>query len=186
MRLKLKPVKILDMDIENRPLSYLGSDWTTAEITAIAASFGLEEPMHCWLLGRHSPEFILRSFVELYDQADLVTGHYIRRHDLPIINGALLEYHMPPLKPKLTCDTKMDLVPIKDISKSQESLGDIFGTTWEKIHMSQMDWREANRLHHIEAAQRRVTNDVRQHQEMRLALLKLGMLTAPKTWQPFV
>jgi hypothetical protein len=46
--------------------------------------------------------------------------------------------------------------------------------------MSQKDWREANRLHRIEAAQRRVTNDVRQHQEMRLHLVKLGMLTSPK------
>lgn len=184
MKLHLWPPKILDFDIENRPLSYLGSDYTTAEITAIAASFGLNDPMHCWLLGRHSPEYMLASFVELYDQADVVTGHYIRKHDLPIINGALLEYGLPPLKPKLTCDTKLDLVPMKDISRSQESLGDMLGTTYEKVHMSQADWRAANRLQRIEAAQRRVTNDVRQHQEMRLKLVRLGMLGSPKAWSP--
>ena len=186
MKLSLRPSRILDFDIENRPLSYLGSDWTTAEITAIAASFGIEDTMHCWLLGRHSPEFILTEFVKLYDQADIVTGHYIRKHDLPIINGALLEYHMPPLKPKLTCDTQLDLVPIKDFSKSQESIGDVFGTEYEKIHMTQQDWRAANRLLRIEAAQKRVTNDVRQHQEMRLKLVALGMLTSPQMWNPDV
>jgi hypothetical protein len=186
MKLTLRPPKILDFDIENRPLSYLGGDWTTAEITAIAASFGLAEPMNCWLLGRHSTEYMLTEFVKLYDEADIVTGHYIRKHDLPIINGALLEFGMRPLQPKLTCDTKLDLVPIKDLSKSQESLGDIFGTTYDKIHMTQADWRAANRLLRIEAAQRRVTNDVRQHQEIRLALVNLGMLESLKVWCPFV
>jgi hypothetical protein len=53
---------------------------------------------------------------------------------------------MSPLKPKLTCDTKLDLVSIKDFSKSQESIGDVFGTTYEKINMSQKEWREANSL----------------------------------------
>lgn len=186
MKLTIEPVSILDFDCESRPLSYLGNDFTTAEITAIACSFGLDDTMYCWLLGRHSPEFMLEEFVKQYDRADIVTGHYIRRFDLPLINGALLEHHMRPLKPKLTIDTKMDLVPIHDLSKSQESLGDIVGTVYEKIHMSQMDWREANRLKRIEAAQKRVTNDVRQHQEMRLALVKLGMLTAPKVWSPEV
>ena len=31
-----RPMRVLDFDIENRPLSYLGSDFTTAEVTAIA------------------------------------------------------------------------------------------------------------------------------------------------------
>ena len=31
-----RPLRVLDFDIENRPLSYLGSDFTTAEVTAIA------------------------------------------------------------------------------------------------------------------------------------------------------
>jgi hypothetical protein len=43
-------------------------------------------------------------------------------------------------------------VSIKDFSKSQKSIGDVFGTIYEKIHMSQKDWREANWLHRIEAA----------------------------------
>jgi hypothetical protein len=96
----------------------------------------ITNPVRCWQQPP-SPEF-----VKLYDEADMMTGYYIR--------------------------------------KPQESIGDVFGTTYEKIHMSQKGWREANRLHRIEAAPRRVTNDGRQHQEMRLHLVKLGMLTSPK------
>jgi len=179
---RIDAAKILDFDIENRPLTYLGGDWTTAEITAIACSFGLDQPMYCWLLGLDSPREMLEEFCFYYDEADIVTGHYIRKHDLPIINGALLEYSLPPLAPKMTCDTKLDLVSMKDISRSQESLGAMLGTSQQKVHMTQADWRAANRLEDIQAAERRVTADVRQHQELRLKLAALGVLGSPKRW----
>jgi len=180
--MRIEPARILDFDCESRPLTYLGSDYTTADITAIACSFGLNKPIMCWLLGRDEPRDILINFVEQYDQADIVTGHFIRRFDLGLINGALLEYGMPPLSPKLTIDTKCDLVPMRDISKSQESIGAMLGTKQGKTHMTQKDWREANRLERIEAAEKRVKTDVRQHQQMRLELTKLGMLGSPQVW----
>ena len=182
MKLTMPAPRILDFDIENRPLTYLGNDFTTAEITAIACSFGLDDPVYCWLLGRDDPRDILSWFVCLYDRADIVTGHYIRKHDLPIINGALLEYGMSPLGLKLTIDTKLDLLPMKDISRSQESLGAMLGTSQQKVHMTQADWRAANRLERITAAETRVIADVRQHQELRLKLNDLGVLGSPKTW----
>lgn len=177
-------LRILDFDIENRPLSYLGQDFTTAEITAIAASFGPDEPVHCWLLGRNDPRAMLRAFRILFDAADIVTGHYIRKHDLPIINGSMLEYGLPPLGPKLVCDTKMDLVQRSGISASQESLADLLGVPAPKIGMSQAKWRAANRLTATGIAHtaERVTGDVIQHQLMRVRLAELGMLRAPRMW----
>lgn len=182
IQLKLSPRRVLDFDIENRPLSYLGQDFTTAEITAIAASFGPREPMHCWLLGIHEPVEILEEFRALYDQADMVTGHYIRNHDLPIINGAMLEYGLKPLGPKLTSDTKNDLVASKGVSRSQESISEMLGIELPKIGMSQGMWRSANRLERLDLTERRVTGDVRQHQAMRAKLLELEMLKPPKLW----
>lgn len=178
-------LRTLDFDIENRPLSYLGSDFTTAEITAIAAGFCGEPPIECWLLGRDEPEDMLRGFVDLYDAADCVTGHYIRKHDLPIINGALLEYGFRPLRPKLTSDTKLDLIKRSGISASQESLAGMLGVKAPKIQMNQPKWRTANRLeaNGIQLTQERVVGDVRQHQQMRESLLKLGMLKPPKMWR---
>lgn len=184
MKLQVRGARILDFDCESRPLSYLGGDYTTAEITSIAASFGLKEPMHCWLLGIHDPEVILDSFRELYDQADIVTGHYIRKFDLRLINGAMLEYGRPPLSPKLVSDTKIDLVKTRDISASQESLGEILGVSTPKYHMSQHAWRQANRLQNLTLTKTRVTDDVKMHMEMRLRLLEVGALGAPRMWYP--
>lgn len=177
-----RELAILDFDIENRPLTYLGMDFTTAEITAIAAGFGPDEDVFCWLLGRDDPELMLDEFRAMYDAADMVTGHYIRKHDLPIINGAMLEYGMAPLGPKLTCDTKLDLVGIKGISQSQESLGGLLGIAAPKVHMTQTSWRSANRLEGIELAETRCIADVRQHQLMREELARRGMLRAPQMW----
>lgn len=182
MKLSMKAPKLLDLDIENRPLSYLGHDFTTSEITAIAASFGIGQNMHCWLLGRDDPQWTLEEFVRLYDQADVVTGHFLRKHDLPIINGALTEYGLPPLKPKLTIDTYLDLKPIKGVSKSQESLADMLGIDAPKVGMSQKDWRAANRLERLDLTRARVMGDVRQHQELRLKLTELKWLNPPKMW----
>lgn len=182
MKFKFTPPFILDFDIENRPLTYLGNDYTTCDVTAVAYSWGLDKPVRCLLLGQMDLEEILDEFVIAYDNADIVTGHFIRHHDLPIINGALLECSMPPLGVKLTWDTKLDLKPIRDFSVSQESLGQTLCTNFEKIHMSQPDWRKANRLEAIELTERRVVNDVRQHQELRIKLSSLGMLESPKAW----
>lgn len=177
-------LRILDFDIENRPLTYLGQDFTTSDITAIAASFGVRKPCKVWLLGRDPVLEMLDGFVEMYDQADIVTGHYIIKHDLPIINGALMEYDRPTLKPKLVCDTKIHMIRRSGISASQEAIAGMLNVSAPKVHMTQTDWRRANRLEQVELAENRVVGDVRQHQKMRLAMLKAGMLRAPRMWWP--
>ena len=184
----MRKLRILDFDIENRPLSYLGQDYTTAEITAIAWCFdGEPATMTCVLLGRDDPEQMLREFVKRYDAADMVTGHYIRMHDLPIINGALVERGLPCLADKLTCDTKLDLVkkgPV--ISASQENLCAMLGLRKPKVHMNTVMWREANRLTPagLKLTAERAIGDVLQHMELRHALVARDLLSEPKTWRP--
>lgn len=182
MRFCMRKAKILDMDIENRPLSYLGHDFTTSEVTAIAGSFGIDQPVTCWLLGKDDPAEILELFRLLYNNADIVTGHYIRMHDLPIINGAMTELGLAPLGPKLTIDTKLDLKRLSGVSKSQESLADMLGVSLPKVHMTQAMWRAANRLERLDLTRERVVGDVRQHQELRLKLSEAGWLNPPKMW----
>ena len=187
--MNLRPIgalSVLDFDIENRPLSYLGMDFTTAEITAIAASFVGEKKVHVWLLGVDDPINMLNGFRALYDRADCVTGHYIRKHDLPIINGAMLEAGLPALTAKLSSDTKLDLLKRGGVSASQESLADMLGVEAPKEQMNQGKWRAANRLtpEGIKETRRRVVGDVRQHKEMRARLVELGWLGPPKTWSP--
>lgn len=179
-------LRILDFDIENRPLSYLGMDFTTAEITSIAASFNGSSEIHTWLLGVDEMEDILEGFRFLYDEADIVTGHYIRNHDLPIISGMLLEAQLPSLSPKLTSDTKIDLKTAKGVSKSQENLSAMFGLRSPKIQMNTPKWRAANRLtpEGIELTRKRVEGDIRQHKALRNRLIELNMLGPPVLWKP--
>ncbi len=185
----MKPLRILDVDIENRPLAYLGQDYTTSEITAIAACWdGEPSTMMCWLLGVQTPQEMLEDFWRMYDRADLVTGHFIRRHDLPKINGALLEYGMSPLPEKLTCDTKLDLMKHGgEISASQENLCQMFGIPAPKAHMSNAMWRQANRLTPtgLRLTWERATGDVLQHMALRKELLKRDLLAPPRMWRPY-
>jgi hypothetical protein len=93
---------------------------------------------------------------------------------------------MPALEPKLTCDTKMDLTKRKDISASLEELAVMFGLEARKAHMSNTDWREANRLKPsgIAKAKERAMSDVRLHMEIYKRLVDGGYLSAPKVWRP--
>lgn len=183
-----KQLRILDFDIENRPLTYLGNDFTTADITAIAWSWADEEEVVCKLLTTQttSQRVMLQAFVKAYNQADIVTGHYIRKHDLPHINGALLEWELPPLGPKLTSDTKLDLIKRSGISASQENLAEMYGLSQPKEHMSQTEWRRANRLTHagLFETERRCMGDVIQHKALRLKLIEAGALGLPSLWEP--
>lgn len=181
----MRKLRILDFDIENRPLAYLGQDYTTGEITAICACFhGERKSMRVWLLGRDDPKEMLEGFREMYDAADLVTGHFIRGYDLPVINGAMVEYGLSSLADKLTSDTKIDLVKHKYLSASQENLCQSLGIAASKFHMTNARWREANRLTKagIELTEKRVVADVIQHMALYKKLVELNHLAAPSQW----
>jgi hypothetical protein len=181
---KSRPLRVLDFDIENRPLSYLGSDFTTAEVTAIAWAWD-DSDVTVYLLGEHPLPYILKQFVNAYRQADLVTGHYILGHDLPMVNGALMECLMAPLPDVMVQDTKIHLIRSKGLSLSQESLGAMFRLEHAKVQMNQSKWRAANRLtpEGLAEVRNRVTGDVKQHMALRRELLARDYLGTPKVWR---
>lgn len=186
MQILSKPMRVLDFDIENRPLSYWYDGQTTAELTGFAMCW-TDDPdsMEVYLLGRDDMDYALNRFVERYAEADMVTGHYIRRHDLPHINSELMERGMPPLTEKLTQDTKLDFVKKGDQPATQEYLAELFGVAAPKVQMSQHDWRDANRLTRrgIEGTRIRCEGDVVQHMQLRKAMLEAGVLNDPKMWR---
>jgi hypothetical protein len=182
--------RILDFDIENRPLAYWYDGMTTGEVTAIAWAWATDRrpkvEVHLLDPDPASGPAMLEAFVEVYEEADMVTGHFIRAHDLPILNGAMLEHKLPPLEEKMTSDTKLDLIKRKDLSASQESLAAMYGLPQPKHHMSQEEWREGNRLtpRGMEATRTRVVSDVKQHMALRARLLEADALGTPKVWRP--
>lgn len=192
-------LRILDFDIETRPLSFLGNDYTTDEVTAIACGWYPDpSTIKVWCLGvtcQHphcrrvhhgvSQHQMLSNFRRMYDQADMVTGHYILGFDLPKINSQFLEVGMEPLHDKLVHDTKVHLKRRQGISVSQENLGLTLGLDAPKVQMDTPKWREANRLTPagIKLTRARVRGDVVQHMEMRAELLERRWLKPPQMWK---
>jgi hypothetical protein len=177
--------KVLSFDIENRPLSYWYGDVTTSEITCIAWSWNNPKKVEVRALPEVTPEEMLRDFVEAYAAADLITGHYIRRHDLPLVNAGLMEYGMPILPSKKTSDTKLDLAKRAGQPATLEHLGAMLGIKSPKFGMSQKMWREANRLTDpdaIELTKKRCSGDVSLQILVRNELHRLGLLKTPSYW----
>lgn len=181
-----RPLAVLDFDCEARPLSFIGGDYVSKEITAIAWAWTHNpDVVECALLGIHDPTVMLQRFAAAFALADVVTGHYIRGFDIPTINGALMEYRLPVLPDKLSHDTKLDLARSAGISLSQESLGAMLRLDQKKVQMNQAKWRAANRLtpEGIEEARIRCVGDVQQHIAMRRELMQLGYLGPARWWR---
>jgi hypothetical protein len=129
---------------------------------------------------------MLAGFLERYSEADMVTGHNILRHDLPRLNAMLLEQGMPPLGPKMVSDTYRHLLRRDGVSASQASLAEMLGVPKSKVGMSQVAWRQANRLlpEGLVRTRARVVGDVVQHMALRKRLVELQWLRPPAMWRP--
>lgn len=182
-------LRILDFDIETRLVGFYEAGRFKpkgSEPTAIGFSFEGSDLVEAFVQPDWSVPELLSIFRAAYAEADIVTGHYIRKFDLPILNGAMFEHGLPLLEPKLVIDTKVDLKDIEGLSKSQENLADMLRVADEKKHMSDSRWRDATRLTEdgVKATFERVTMDVIQHKALRAALNEAGALNAPTIWKP--
>jgi hypothetical protein len=188
-------MRVLDFDCECRPVSWYGGDWVTKQITAIAWKYTDERAKvqpRVAVIGEsfdsrqvlEEEARMLEAFVEEYSRADVVTGHFITGFDLPLVNGSLMRLGLPGLPDKLAQDTKGDLAKAQGLSKSQESLGAMFGQSRPKIHMNTALWHRANLLlpDGIEFAKERVIGDVNQHIQLRQIMLDAGVLGPPSVW----
>src|SRR4051794_6444425 len=101
------------------------SEWRAeSQLTAIAWSWIGEEKVECEVLKQDlsNEDTMLRRFLLAYNTADVVTGHYLRSHDLPLLNDHCMRAGLPLLKPVRVSDTMKDLPAVKGLGKSQENL----------------------------------------------------------------
>lgn len=190
MKLRADRLRILDFDCESRPLNFLGSDYTNDEVTVVAWKWiGDESDVQAEALtpDPRSRARMLRAFRGVYDAADLVVGHNIRKFDLPLLSGMCVEADLGPLGSKLASDTLLDLPKMGTaVSRSQRNLADLLGVEVEKVDMTAPAWREANRLTKtgITKAIERACFDVLQNVAVREALIARGLLGSPRVWRP--
>jgi DNA polymerase elongation subunit (family B) len=163
------------------------SEWRPeSQITAIAWSWVGEDTVHCVTLRQDlkNERAMHAQFLAAYALADVVTGHNIRRHDLPLLNDHAIRFGWK--LPRILTQDTMEIGAVKGLGKSQDNLAVTLGLTAEKHHMAGADWREANALTPEGNAKtrKRVIDDVLQHKALREELIRRGALRPPRLWRP--
>lgn len=180
--------KILVFDSECRPMHY--SEWRAeSQITGISWAWLDDDPDDRPLVvtlkqDLSNEETMLARFFEDFNAADIVVGHYIRKHDLPLLSDHAFRLGLEMKSPVQTQDTMMDLLKVKGLGKSQENLSVTLGLAEVKHHMTGADWRIANALTEEgrTGTRTRVVSDVEQNKALYRELRSRGALKAPKAW----
>ncbi|WP_281783762.1 hypothetical protein [Sinimarinibacterium flocculans] len=180
-----RPLKILDFDTECRPMHY--SEWRPeSQLTAYAWSWVGQKKVHSRMLKQDlsNEREILADMLAAIAEADMIVGHYIRQHDLPLLNDHAIQFELEPIRRVLVQDTKSDLIRAKGMGLSQENLSLAFGLTHKKHSMSGTLWKLANSLTPAgdKEALIRVESDVQQNKELYEELLRRGMLKPARYW----
>lgn len=182
-----KTLRILNWDSECRPMHY--SEFRPeSQITGVAWSWIGSDDVECVVLNQDlsNERSMLTRFLKAFDSADIVTGHYLRKHDLPLLVDHCIRLGLDLPKPVLVQDTMIDLPKVSGLGKSQENLSETLGVPAEKHHMNGARWRVANSLDRAgrEGTRTRVVSDVVQNKQLRAVLLERGLLKPPVRWKP--
>lgn len=184
--MKLVPgrrLRILDFDCETRATGFGDPQWVPQEVTAVAWSWIGEDEVECHLRSKGAKK-MMREFLKVYELADVVTGHNIRRFDLPTLNGECLRLGIATLGSKMTQDTLRDIVRTKGMKRDQDNLAKQFGLPVDKLTMGWHDWHVAYQEKGWPMVRERVVTDVVQHKLLRVAMLERGWLKPPRIWSP--
>lgn len=177
-----KARRTLDFDIETVAAGFGDPEWVPQKVTALAWSWCDEEEVHVRTrLDGH--EQMLDGFLEVYDEAAVVTGHNLLRFDLPILNAELLRSGYPPLGAKLVQDT-MRIVRTKGFKKGQDNILTLLDAPVQKLAMNWQEWQDAYEEPGWETVIERVRSDVQGHKLMRREMIARGWLKPAVMWRP--
>lgn len=182
-------LRILDFDLETLAAGYADPRWVPSKITCAAWSWIGEEEVHSLITGKDG-FFDARLRVERLEpvlsairEADIVTGHNLLRFDLPILNAELMRGGAGPLEPIGVQDT-IRLPKAKGLKKGQDNLSSVLGTASKKQAMTWVEWDDAYEEDGWPEVISRCVSDVRQHKEMRAAMLAAGWNKPTTLWRP--
>lgn len=178
----LRSLRVLDFDIETVAAGFADPEWVPQKITIIAWSWIGDEKVEVRTrLEGIGP--LLAAFREVYEEADIVTGHNVIRFDLPILNSEFLRANSRSLGPKLVQDT-MKIVKTKGFKKGQDNIGKLLRLSVDKMPLSWQEWQDAYEEDGWQTAIERCASDVIQHKQMRQAMLERDWLKPPTYWRP--
>jgi len=120
-------------------------------------------------------EKVLRPFYELLSQADMVTGHNIRRFDLRVFNAEALRCGVEPIRSILAEDT-MRVLNSKGFKKGLDNIAVELGVPGRKKAMSWSEWDLAYEDPTWSEVIERCESDVILHKQVREEMLARGWL----------
>lgn len=176
-------IRILDFDIEARATGYGDPEWVPQECTCIAWSWVGDSTVET-RVRLNGARRMLAAFRKLWDEADVVLGHNIRKYDCPVLSAEMLRHDLPPLTPKLSQDTLRDMVRTKGMKRDLENLGKQLGLSVDKQHMAWADWQEGYAEPGWAGIRSRAASDVLIHKELWQEMRRRGWLKGPRVWQP--
>ncbi len=180
-------LRILDFDTESLAAGFADPEWVPQKITCCAWSWVGEDEIHvraCGFRGffQDAPRArMMRPFLAAVREADMLTGHNIKRHDLRVINAECMRLGFDPLPPLLLQDT-MRLPPSKGFKKGQDNLSELLEVPAEKMTLSWQGWDKAYSEEGWPMVKERCRSDVAQNKLLRVALLERGWLGDPVRW----
>jgi hypothetical protein len=162
----IRQLRGLCFDIENKPGTYGPGDYTHPKVTAVACQFTDSDEGVGWCLARndiHGMRQGAEEFRALWDSADFVLGHNIRRHDQKILGGLYTSIDLPLLSRKRMVDTYLDQPKMAGMSRSLENLAARWGCPEEKMSMPEHVWEKAydGVPEYVEQMRERALSDVR-------------------------
>jgi hypothetical protein len=119
----------------------------------------------------------LRSFYQALAEADVVTGHNIRRHDIPLMNAHCVREGDDPIQwPEIvdTLDRELWGGATKGLSRSQANTAARMGLDNEKmtVHLDTWEKAAAGAVNELLVVEERCMSDVTGHIEMYKELVR--------------
>lgn len=177
----VRSLRGLAYDIENMPGTYGPGDYTHPKVTAIGCQWLDGKRPIAWCFNRKDEDSMrsgAEEFRAIWDEADFVVGHNIRRHDAKLLAGFYTALGLPLLAEKRMVDTYLDQPKMEGLSRSLENLAYRWGCPEHKLHLSEWDWERAydGVPEGVKLMRKRVVSDVRISIWLYRELLRRGLL----------
>lgn len=185
------PLRILDFDIETLAAGFDDPNWVPQKITCISASWVGDDEVHSWMVGQRGywsrkarARKVLKPFYRMLAEADMVTGHNIRRFDLGVFNAEAMRCGTEPIRHILAEDT-MRVLRSKGFKKGLDNIAVELGVPGRKLALNWAEWDYAYEDPTWATVRERCESDVRLHKLVREEMRRRGWLrpSAVSTWR---
>ncbi len=191
---KLPPIacstqgRILDFDMESVAVGFADPAWVPQKITCVAWGWTDEERVEvrtCGVFGIYGlPQLrsrMLEPLLAAIDEATMVTGHNLFRHDLPLLRSECWRLGLDPPKSILVQDT-IKLGKHKGFKKGQDNLEALYKTDEQKLQLNWQEWDDAYQEVGWPTVRARCRSDVVGHRQLRRKLEAEGKLGSAIWW----